>query len=71
MNIQSKVHQNFLIKAINSFFDITSLFKNVSLNKTVNIIEKTIYKEKLTNTKLSKNNLKKPIKDCCTKTVFL
>ena len=50
-------------------FDVT-LFTNIPLKKTVNIILEWIYKEKLVNTKLQKNTLKKLIKDCCTKTVF-
>ena len=51
-------------------FDVTSLFTNVPLNKTVNIILQQIYKEKLVNTKLQKDTLKKLIKDCCTKIAF-
>ena len=51
-------------------FDVTSFFTNVPLNKTINIILKRIYKEKLVNTKLRKNTLKKLRKDCCIKTAF-
>ena len=52
------------------FSDVTSLFANVPLHKTINIILERIYKEKLVNTKFRKNTLKKLIKDCCTKTAF-
>ena len=38
-------------------FDVTSLFTNVPLNKTINIILERIYKEKLINAKLLKNAL--------------
>ena len=51
-------------------FDITSLFTNVALLKTVNIILKRFYKEKVINTKLQKSTLNKLIKYCCTKTTF-
>ena len=49
-------------------FDVTSLFTNVPLSKTINIILERVYKHKLINTKISK--LKKLLKDCCTKTAF-
>ena len=65
-----KIPPELLIKGIDIFlFDVT-LFTNAPLNKTVNIILEQIYKEKLVNTKLRKNTLKKLIKDCCTKTAF-
>ena len=51
-------------------FDVTSLFTNVPLNKTINTMLELIYKEKLVNTKLRRNTLKKLIKDCCTTIVF-
>ena len=51
-------------------FDVVSLFTNVPLSRTVQIILDRIYKEKLIDTKLQKRNLKKLILDCCTKTPF-
>ena len=47
--------------------DVVSLFTNVSLRKTVNIILKRVYSEKLINTSLSKHSLKKLILDTCQK----
>ena len=70
VNMIHKIPPELLIKGIDIFlFDVT-LFTNAPLNKTVNIILERIYKEKLVNTKLRKNTLKKLIKDCCTKTAF-
>ena len=51
-------------------FDVESLFTNVPLPSTVQIILDRIYKDKLINTKLQKHTLKKLILDCCTKTAF-
>ena len=51
-------------------FDVTSLFTNVPLNKTINIILHRIYKENLVKTNMRKSTLKKLIKDSCTKTDF-
>ena len=52
------------------FFDVTSLFTNIPLKKTVNIILKRIYKNNLISTTLKKRTLKKLILDSCTKTIF-
>ena len=51
-------------------FDVTSIFTNVPLSKTINIRLERVYKHKLINTKLRKYTLKKLLKDCCTKTAF-
>ena len=51
-------------------FDVTSLFTNLPLNKTINIILHRIYKENLVRTNLRKSTLKKLIKDSRTKTTF-
>ena len=51
-------------------FDVKSLFTNVPLKKTVDIILKRIYESKLIPTTLSKRTLKKLILDSCTKTIF-
>ena len=51
-------------------FDVVSLFTNVPLKRTINIIADRIYREKLVETKLRKHTLKKLISDCCTKTTF-
>ena len=50
--------------------DVVSLFTNVPLKRTVNIILKRIYKDKLINTTISKRTLKKLILDTCQKTAF-
>ena len=49
---------------------MVSLFTNVLLKKTVNIILKRIYKDKLIKTTLTKRSLKKLILNTCTKTAF-
>ncbi|XP_066931458.1 uncharacterized protein [Clytia hemisphaerica] len=51
-------------------FDVTSLFTNVPLSKTINIIIDRIYNKNLLQTKISKNTLRKLIQDTCKKTVF-
>ena len=51
-------------------FDIESLFTNVPLTRTINIILKRIYESKQIDTTLKKQTLKKLIKDCCSKTPF-
>ena len=51
-------------------FDVVSLFTNVPLKRTINIIVNRIFKEKKIETKLRKHTLKKLILDCCTKTTF-
>ena len=51
-------------------FDVQSLFTNVPLSRTVQIILNRIYKDKLWDTKLQKRTLKKLILNFCTKTAF-
>ena len=51
-------------------FDITSLFTNVPLKRTANIILKRIYVNKVIPPTLRKGTMKKLILDACTKTVF-
>ena len=51
--------------------DVVSLFTNVPLKRTVNIILKRVYEEKLIDTSLKKSTLKKLILDTCQKTAFL
>ena len=51
-------------------FDVVSLFTNVPLKRTVNVIIDRIYKDKVIETNLKKNTLKKLVLDCCTKTAF-
>ena len=48
-------------------FDVTSLFTNVPLNRTVNIILDRVYNESLVNASLRMRTLKKLIKDTCSK----
>ena len=50
--------------------DVVSLFTNVPLNRTMKIILKKVYEEKLLATKLRKSTLKKLIKNTCMKTAF-
>ena len=51
-------------------FDRSSLFTNLPLNRTVNIISDRLYNENLVDTQLRKRTLKKLIKDTCSKIVF-
>ena len=52
-------------------FDVKSLFTNVPLGKTIQVILDRVYKEKLITTTLKKRTLKKLILDTCSKTAFL
>ena len=52
-------------------FDVTSLFTNVPLEKTINILLDCIYNQHVVTTNLSKRSLHKLIKETCTKTAFL
>ena len=51
-------------------FDVVSLFANVSLDRTIKIILKKIYEDKLITTTLKKRTMKKLITDVCKKTAF-
>ena len=51
-------------------FDVESLFTNVPLRRTVNIILDRIYKDELITTTFKKRTLKKLILDSCSKTAF-
>ena len=51
-------------------FDVESLFTNVPIKRTVDLIFKRIYRDKLVSFNLKKCTLKKLILDTCTKTVF-
>ena len=51
-------------------FDVTSLFTNVPLDFTTDIILKRVFTENLISTTLSKSTLKKLILDSCRKTIF-
>ena len=51
-------------------FDVKSLFTNVPLKKTINIIVDRIYNKQQINTTLKKRTLKKLLLDSCTKTPF-
>ena len=52
-------------------FDVVSLFTNLPLQKTINIILKKVYVEKVINTTIKKNSMRKRIKDICKQTAFL
>ena len=52
-------------------FDVKSLFTNVPLNKTIEVILDRVYNKKLISTNLKKRTLKKLIMDTCSKTAFL
>ena len=51
--------------------DVKSLFTNVPLQKTLDVILKRVYTEKKIQTNLTKRTLKKLVLDTCTKTAFL
>ena len=51
-------------------FDAESLFTNVPLNKTINIILDRIYRQKSLKTNFKKRTMKKLVLDSCTKTAF-
>ena len=51
-------------------FDVESLFTNVPLQRTLEIIIERIYNKKLIDTNLKKSTLRKLIRDTCTKTAF-
>jgi len=51
-------------------FDVKSLFTNVPLSITLNIILDRVFKENMISTKLSKRSLKKLILDTCKQTLF-
>ena len=51
-------------------FDIASLFANVPLKRTIEIILKRVFEDKLINTTLIKRTLKRLLLDCATKTAF-
>ena len=51
-------------------FDVKSLFTNVPLRKTVDVILDRVYREKVITTNLKKRSLKKLILDTCSKTAF-
>ena len=51
-------------------FDVESLFTNVPLAKTIDVVLRRVYTEDAIDTNLKKRTLKKLIKDCCQKTTF-
>ena len=51
-------------------FDVESLFTNVLLQRTINIILDRVYDNKLIATQLKKQILEKLVKNACSKTVF-
>ena len=51
-------------------FDVVSLFTNVLLKRTIDIILKPVFEDKLINTMLTKRTLKKLLLYCATKTAF-
>jgi predicted transcriptional regulator len=52
------------------YFDVKSLFPNILLHKTVQIVLKKIYDKNIITTRLKKRTLKKLLLDACTKTQF-
>ena len=51
-------------------FDVQSLFTNVPVKKTINIILDRVYNKKLININLKKRTMKRLLVDSCTKTAF-
>ena len=69
--IELKVYRNICLRmVINMMFDVASLLTNVPIKRTVDLISKRIYTDKLVSTNLKKRTLKKLILDTCTKTAF-
>ena len=62
--------QNLFDEDYRFFFDVVSLFTNVPLKRTIDIILKRVFEDKLINTTLTKRTLKKLLLDCATKTAF-
>ena len=52
-------------------FDVKSLFTNIQLQKTIEIILDRIYNKKIIDTNLKSRTLKKLILDTCSKTAFM
>ena len=52
-------------------FDVESLFTNVSIKRTIDIILKRIYIDKVISTKFKKRSMKNLLLDTCTKTAFI
>ena len=52
-------------------FDVESLFKNVPIKRTIDIILKQIYIDKVISTNLKKHSMKKLLLDTCTKTALI
>ena len=50
--------------------DVKSLFTNVPIKRTIDIIPKRIYIDKVFSTNLKKRSMKKFVLDTCTKTAF-
>ena len=53
------------------FFDAESLFTNVPLKRTIDILLKRVYQDNLITTNIKKRNLKKLVLDIWTKTSFM
>ena len=51
-------------------FDVESLFTNVPLERTLQVIERRVYDEKELSTKLKRSAIRKLIRDTCKKTIF-
>ena len=51
-------------------FDVESLFTNVPPQRSVNVILKRIYYDKLIHTDIEKNTMRKLTKDTCKRTAF-
>ena len=51
-------------------FDVKSLFTNVPLQKTIDVILDRVYNQRLIQTNIKKRTLKKLIRDTCNKTAF-
>ena len=62
--------ENFLGKVIGLRHCVESLFTNVPLQESINVILKRIYDDKLIHTDIKKNTMRKLIKGTCKKTAF-
>ena len=75
LDVPNRINSIFLLVQENKEYmfvslNVVSLFTNISLHKTVNMILKQVYNKKLFSKSLSKRSLKKLFLDTCQKMAF-
>ena len=67
-----KTFRNTYLTKVKRFvsFDVISLFTNIPLNKTIDIILDKIYNHEVLHTTIKKRTMKKLLRNTCTKTPF-